>query len=711
MATSELGDIAHQSQRPRGIGTIVKQLWQRRWFHWHGAIDLFWAFFIFGALYRVRLASGLLAGHGPKTQGDLRELLAYTIWELGLAAAIVLALLSLYSVGYLLRRLAASLISDRRAPSGALIALPRAGGRLMLLGCTLFCFWAAGSIYHTHFTALFVMHTGLTYELYLEGVSGGFFESMVTFAKTTELSEKVIIAAPLLLFVTLRFTPKRARRWRDGALAALAGIGFVVTLPAVLFSNQAHPPLVTQSPVYFLARDAVRSFNRAPPRLDPLPVVRLASTGAKQPGNRAKLPFEAQLTSVSFIHPIFVNGVKPRLLDKVRAEASKQRWNLVIVLMESVGAQYVERKFRGKYAMPFLRSLAKNGWSARSHFSPSNSSPRSIFSLFSGLYPMPELRIFAMRSGLRYPSLFTFLGRSYRSILVTPASIHWYFPRHYFIDRGPEELLDYNALTFAKKSPHSRYVRDERQVVDYFLNRLRLFGDRPFAAVYYTFAGHWPYPDFGPKTHRFPPWGKLNRYLNNLYLIDRQIGRIVRQLETNKQLERTIMVFVGDHGEAFGQHPGNWTHSRHSFNENYQTPLVLYQPRLFKARTLRTASSHIDLLPTLLDAMGIRYNARLLQGESLFQDVFRRKYIFLYGNEDTISSISRAGVKLQISFKHQRCWAYDLAHDPHEQKRLACRRFAEQHRATRLYHRFQTQTLRRYNRALRKNEPFFGQKH
>ena len=78
--------------------------------------------------------------------------------------------------------------------------------------------------------------------------------------------------------------------------------------------------------------------------------------------------------------------------------------------------------------------------------------------------------------------------------------------------------------------------------------------------------------------------------------------------------------------------------------------------------------------------MGIDYNELLIQGESHFQDKLRREYIFLFGNEDTLSSISHDGFKLQIAFKQRgKCWVYDLNKDPNERKRLSCKQYFPSH--------------------------------
>ena len=99
-----------------------------------------------------------------------------------------------------------------------------------------------------------------------------------------------------------------------------------------------------------------------------------------------------------------------------------------------------------------------------------------------------------------------------------------------------------------------------------------------------------------------------------------------------------------------------------------------------------------------IEALGVAYEPKRLQGESLYQDKFRRKYIFLYGNEDTVSSISEDLIKLQISFKSNACWAFDLKLDPEEKRHLPCLPYKDQQQALLLYRKNQRVALRRYNR-------------
>jgi arylsulfatase A-like enzyme len=157
-------------------------------------------------------------------------------------------------------------------------------------------------------------------------------------------------------------------------------------------------------------------------------------------------------------------------------------------------------------------------------------------------------------------------------------------------------------------------------------------------------------------------------------------------------------VIVGDHGQAFGQHhPDNYMHYRYSYNENLETPAIIYQPALFKPKTFELPTSHVDILPTLLDAMRIPYNPALFDGESLFDYKLRRKHIFFYGLEECISSLDANQIKVQYSLKKDRCWVFDLKLDPDERNPLDCSSYQPQVEALHKFVNYHDSSLVKYN--------------
>lgn len=420
------------------------------------------------------------------------------------------------------------------------------------------------------------------------------------------------------------------------------------------------------------------------------------------------LPASVGRPTMALLTPQFVYSDAERPIQHAKPSPPSEPLNVIVLLLESTGADYALSPMpSGKLAMPFLRSLCDKGLWLQNHFSAGNSSPRGIFSLMSGLYVMPEVGIWDVRKDIYLPSLLTYLPTQYQRFLVTPASLDWYFPHAYMMHGGFSDLVGYHNLPIRKNAPGGRaHARDEAETVSVFLQKLSVAAQRkePFVAVYYSFLAHWPYPDYGKESHIVEPTRPIHLYYNNLHFLDGQLERIYKKADALGLLDKTVFVIAGDHGEAFGQHPHNYTHSRQSFNENYRTPALLLHPKLFAPRVVTEPTSHVDFLPTLLDALGQKYDPQQLQGESLFQDRFRRRYIFLYGNEDTSSSVSADLIKLQVSLRDGTCWTYDLQSDPGERKRLGCGPHRAQYEALLSYRKHQQQSLRQYNAVFRREQ-------
>ena len=99
----------------------------------------------------------------------------------------------------------------------------------------------------------------------------------------------------------------------------------------------------------------------------------------------------------------------------------------------------------------------------------------------------------------------------------------------------------------------------------------------------------------------------------------------------------------------------------------------------------------------MLDLLGLHYNADMIQGESLLKDSFKRRYIFAYGSENTVTSISSAGYKVHASFKTGDIWAYNLSSDPGEKNRLGIDLNNEQLKTLVTFRDFQKRLLPVFN--------------
>lgn len=111
------------------------------------------------------------------------------------------------------------------------------------------------------------------------------------------------------------------------------------------------------------------------------------------------------------------------------------------------------------------------------------------------------------------------------------------------------------------------------------------------------------------------------RALSDLYdeevrYFDDQFAELIAALERRKLLDRTLVVFLSDHGEELYDH-GHISHCRNLAYENILgTPLVLAVPGLAPGERWATVSN-LDVVPTLLDLLGIPVGPGSVDGTSL----------------------------------------------------------------------------------------------
>ncbi len=87
--------------------------------------------------------------------------------------------------------------------------------------------------------------------------------------------------------------------------------------------------------------------------------------------------------------------------------------------------------------------------------------------------------------------------------------------------------------------------------------------------------------------------------------VDDHVGTILRALDGSGMAANTLVVVVADHGEEFFEHAGVG-HRRTLYEEVVRVPMILRLPGVLPAgRTISGPVSLSDLLPTVLDVLGL----------------------------------------------------------------------------------------------------------
>jgi tetratricopeptide (TPR) repeat protein len=203
-------------------------------------------------------------------------------------------------------------------------------------------------------------------------------------------------------------------------------------------------------------------------------------------------------------------------------------------------------------------------------------------------------------------------------------------------------------------------------------------GKQSFTFVH-LYEPHFPYapPEPFASTFRDAP------YQGEVAAADAALGPLLQPLLEAGAAARTLVVLTSDHGEALGDH-GEATHGVFAYEATLRVPLVVWAPGLLQPRVVEQPVRHVDVLPTVLDLLGVAPPAGL-PGQSLrplavggSQGVEPSYFEALSSSLDRgwapLRGVRAAGLKyVDLPIPE----LYDLASDPGESHNLAAARAAD----------------------------------
>jgi arylsulfatase A-like enzyme len=159
-------------------------------------------------------------------------------------------------------------------------------------------------------------------------------------------------------------------------------------------------------------------------------------------------------------------------------------------------------------------------------------------------------------------------------------------------------------------------------------------------------------------------------YYANITLIDEGIGKIVAALEQAGVLDRTLIVFTSDHGDALGDH--GLVYKSFFYECMARVPLIVRGPGVAAGQRCRSLVSTLDLVPLFYNTCGVKPPPGLqgLELAPLLADPSRTL-------RETVVSENLGAVMVRdarFKYAHYRdgdSELYDLGSDPHEVVNLA----------------------------------------
>ena len=277
-----------------------------------------------------------------------------------------------------------------------------------------------------------------------------------------------------------------------------------------------------------------------------------------------------------------------------QASGSGKPLNLVVIVEESLGAQYIGT-LGGQKLSPHFDALAQDGWLLARTYATGTRSVRGLEAITTGFLPTPAEAVLKLpRSQSGFFTIAGLLGQfGYRSRFIYGGEAHFDNMKSFFLGNGFDEVIDRPKFEVKPGFVGSWGASDE-DMFNELHHRLMQGGDTPQFTMAFSVSNHtpWEYP-----AGRIQPSEPAASVENTVRYADWSIGQFFERARKSPYWENTVFLVVADHdSRVFG---ASLVPVRH-----FHIPALILGPNV-PAKRDEQLISQIDLPPTLLSLIGI----------------------------------------------------------------------------------------------------------
>ena len=282
--------------------------------------------------------------------------------------------------------------------------------------------------------------------------------------------------------------------------------------------------------------------------------------------------------------------------------------NLLLITLDTTRADAIGCYGQAAARTPNLDRLASQGAMFPRCSTCTSLTLPSHCSIMTGLYPFVHgvRRNGTQRLADCTVTLAELLGEAGLRTQAVVAS--FVLDRRFGLGQGFEEFSDVPAGD-APIAVHAERYGDD--IGDDAIERLRTLAPGRFFLWVHFYDPHYPYRTTDPaKVESFAA------YADEVTFMDWHVGRLLRELRDLEIERKTLVVVVGDHGEAMAEHD-EYQHGYFTYETTLHVPLLFSCPGVIPGgRRINGRVRTIDVAPTVLDLLGLPAPS-VVQGQSL----------------------------------------------------------------------------------------------
>ena len=298
------------------------------------------------------------------------------------------------------------------------------------------------------------------------------------------------------------------------------------------------------------------------------------------------------------------------LVLPISSESAVPRPSIVVITVDALRADHVSSYGYSKSTSPNIDRLIAQGLRFERAWTPEPLTGPAMCSMVTGLEPHAHA---ATRNGLR-------MQTGLNSLPKTLSENGWKTAA--FVGtwtlKNNLTLLGEHFETYGERLERKRWfgiLNSEATCEDVTDDALDWLGeerkkgpDKPFFLWVHYIEPHAPYRFHKDYADRLDvnddQLTKKDRYDTEIAAVDTSIERLLTGIRQAVEEKDLIVVLTADHGESLGEH-NYWGHGRYLYEPSLRIPLGIVWPGVIPAGTVSSQATLLDIMPTLLDLVGL----------------------------------------------------------------------------------------------------------